>query len=54
MVVQTRRLHDHLLRSGYAVSLTEYTGGHEFIRWRGCLADGLIELIGDGDAGAGH
>lgn len=47
MVDHTHALHDHLVRNGYNVSLTGYTGGHEFICWRGCMADGLIELTAD-------
>ncbi|SHF91936.1 enterochelin esterase [Streptoalloteichus hindustanus] len=49
MVDHTRALRDHLAHQGYPVSLTEYTGGHDFVCWRGCLADGLIELTGARD-----
>lgn len=31
---------------GYPVSYVEYLGGHNFVCWRGSIADGLIYLIG--------
>ncbi|MEE9379737.1 MAG: alpha/beta hydrolase-fold protein [Candidatus Lokiarchaeia archaeon] len=31
---------------GYPVSYVEYLGGHDFVCWRGSIADGLIYLIG--------
>ena len=33
-----------LRAKGYAVSLRTYAGGHDFLVWRGALADGLIAL----------
>ncbi|MEV0703906.1 hypothetical protein AB0I53_39145 [Saccharopolyspora sp. NPDC050389] len=44
MADDTRELHGHCVAHGQRASLTEYVGGHEFICWRGCLADGLQEL----------
>jgi enterochelin esterase-like enzyme len=39
--------HEALLRRGYEVVYREYSGGHDYACWRGGLADGLIELLGD-------
>ncbi|HEY6249651.1 MAG TPA: alpha/beta hydrolase-fold protein [Candidatus Angelobacter sp.] len=41
-----RHLRDVLLAKGYEVHYQEYYGGHDFLSWRGSLADGLIALIG--------
>jgi len=41
-----RHFRDVLLSKGYSVKYVEYVGGHNFICWRGSLADGLIYLIG--------
>ena len=41
-----RHFRDVLLSKGYSVKYVEYVGGHDFICWRGSLADGLIYLIG--------
>jgi enterochelin esterase family protein len=41
-----RHFRDVLISKGYSVKYVEYTGGHDFICWRGSLADGLIYLIG--------
>ena len=46
-----RLLRDVLLAMGYTVRYDEYYGGHDFMRWRGSIADGLIALIGT-EAGA--
>ncbi len=35
-----------LLEKGYPVCYTEFLGGHDFICFRGSIADGLIYLIG--------
>ena len=42
----SRHLRDVLQAKGYDFTYAEYTGGHEFICWRGSLADGLVALIG--------
>ena len=41
-----RHFRNVLLTKGYPVSYVEYLGGHDFICWRGSIADGLIYLIG--------
>jgi enterochelin esterase family protein len=42
----SRHMRDVLQAKGYDFTYAEYTGGHEFICWRGSLADGLVALIG--------
>ncbi len=42
-----RHFRDVLLSKGYTVKYVEFIGGHDFICWRGTLADGLIYLIGN-------
>lgn len=46
MLPQNRHMRDVLLAKGYAVTYREYSGGHDFISWRGSFADGLITLAG--------
>lgn len=41
-----RYFRDVLLSKGYSVKYVEFIGGHDFICWRGTLADALIYLIG--------
>ncbi|MGB2668989.1 MAG: alpha/beta hydrolase-fold protein [Candidatus Acidiferrum sp.] len=41
-----RELRDVLLLKGYVVTYREFDGGHDYLYWRGSLADGLIALIG--------
>jgi len=41
-----RHLRDVLLAKGNKVHYQEFNGGHEYINWRGQLADGLIALLG--------
>lgn len=40
----TRFLRDVLLAKGNEVHYQEFIGGHDFLSWRGTLADGLIRL----------
>jgi enterochelin esterase family protein len=42
----TRHFRDVLRAKGYTVTFRQFTGGHDYLSWRGTLADGLIELIG--------
>ena len=42
----TRHLRDVLLAKGYEVHYQMFIGGHDYLSWRGTLADGLIALIG--------
>lgn len=44
----TRYLRDVLLAKGYPVHYQQFDGGHDFLSWRGLLADGLIALLGSG------
>src|SRR5258708_2998894 len=45
MVVVSRRMRDVLEAKGYDVAYSEYNGGHDYICWRGSLADGLMWLL---------
>jgi enterochelin esterase family protein len=42
----SRNLRDVLLAKGYEVHYQQFVGGHDYLSWRGTLADGLIDLIG--------
>lgn len=42
----TRHLRDVLEAKGYAVTYRDYAAGHDYVAWRGALADGLLNLFG--------
>jgi enterochelin esterase family protein len=42
-----RHLRDVLVAKGYVLYYSEIAGGHEPLSWRGGLAEGLIQLIGN-------
>ncbi len=46
ILAENRRLRKALEAKGYSVVYSEFAGGHEYICWRGSLADGLIALVG--------
>lgn len=43
----SRHMRDVLLAKGYEVHYQENVGGHDYLSWRGSLADGLIALVGN-------
>jgi len=43
---QSRHMRDVLLPKGYEVHFQEFIGGHDYLSWRGTLADGLVMLMG--------
>jgi enterochelin esterase-like enzyme len=44
----SRHMRDVLLAKGYEVHYQQFVSGHDYLNWRGTLADGLIALIGTG------
>ena len=46
ILLSNRTLRDVLLAKGYEVHFQEFAGGHDYLSWRGTLADGLIALMG--------
>jgi enterochelin esterase family protein len=54
ILVTNRTLRDVLLAKGYEVHFQEFVGGHDYLSWRGLLADGLIALMGIPPSGSGQ
>jgi len=46
ILLTNRTLRDVLLAKGYEVHFQEFAGEHDYLSWRGTLADGLIALLG--------
>lgn len=42
----SRHMRDVLLAKGYEVHYRQFASGHDYLNWRGTLADGLLALIG--------
>jgi enterochelin esterase-like enzyme/rhamnogalacturonyl hydrolase YesR len=47
---ESRRLRDVLEAKAYQVTYHEYIGDHDYVSWRGLLADGLLALVGTSPA----
>jgi enterochelin esterase-like enzyme len=50
MVIVNRHMRNVLLAKGYSVHYQEFNGGHEYLNWRGTLADALLALFGKSTA----
>jgi enterochelin esterase family protein len=46
ILVTNRHLRDVLRAKGYEVFYQEFQGAHDYLSWRGTIADGLILLVG--------
>jgi enterochelin esterase-like enzyme len=54
ILVTSRTLRDVLLAKGYEVHFQQFAGGHDYLSWRGTLADGLIALMGNPSSKPAH
>ena len=46
MLEPNRRFREVLVRKGYDVQYEERVGGHDYVRWRDSLSEGLRRLLG--------
>lgn len=46
ILIPNRTFKNVLLAKGYDIHYQEFSGGHDYLSWRGTLADGLIFLMG--------
>jgi enterochelin esterase family protein len=46
ILIPNRAFRDVLLSKGYEVHYQQFQGAHDYLSWRGTLADGLILLMG--------
>jgi enterochelin esterase family protein len=46
MIEPNRRMRDALVAAGHQVQYREFNGGHDFVCWRGNIADALIAIAG--------
>jgi enterochelin esterase family protein len=46
MIEPNRRMRDALTAAGHEMHYREYNGGHDFVCWRGNIADALIAIAG--------
>jgi enterochelin esterase-like enzyme len=46
LLAANRHMRDVMRARGYPVHCAEFNGGHDWISWRGTLADGLLALLG--------
>jgi enterochelin esterase family protein len=47
ILLTSQNIRDVLLAKGYEVHFQEFEGGHDYLSWRGTLAEGLIVLAGN-------
>lgn len=45
-LLAARNMHDTLQAKGYTVYYSEFAGGHNYVQYRGSVAEGLVALLG--------